>query len=185
MLLSSRKHRVEAEAKGRTEALEILDKRSFDIALLDLTLQDGSGLDLLPELEQRDVSVLIYTMHEDSSLITRAFRCGALGYVSKQEDTDILLEAIDIVAQGKRFLSPCALHCLEDKSLDDQNLEGMLSDREKQIFTMMGHGYGSKEIAEKLELSRRTVETYCVRMVRKMDFAERSELRKYAISKMN
>ncbi len=182
MLLGSRGHKVRAEAKNRAQTLDILENQEFDIALLDLTLQDGSGLDLLPELEERDISVLVYTMHEDPEIIDQALRCGALGYVSKQEDTDVLLKAIEVVARGKRFLSPCAIQSLEADDRGEKHPEDALSDRERQIFGLMGKGFGNTEIAEQLHLSRRTVETYCTRMAAKMDFPSRRELRKYAIS---
>lgn len=182
ILLGTRHHKVGAEAKSRAEALAILDQHSFDIALLDLTLQDGSGLDLLPELETRDISTLVYTMHEAPEIIDSAFRCGALGYVSKQEEADVLFAAIETVAAGRRYLSPCAVQNLESASSEGVRPEDSLSDRERQIFLLMGQGYGNTEIADKLGISPRTVDTYCTRMVRKWDFEGRAELRKYAIS---
>lgn len=182
LLLATRGHRVQAEAGSLAEALDVLDDQQFDIALLDLTLQDGNGQDLLPELEARDISSIVYTMHEEADIIERSLHLGALGYVSKQEDEDILFVAIETVAGGKRYLSPCAAQCLEKNQAGEGRLEDVLSDRERQIFLLIGKGFGNTEIAEKLGLSRRTVETYCSRMVRKLDFEGRSDLRKYAIS---
>lgn len=184
LLLATLDHEVCAEAQGLTEALEILDREDFDIALLDLTLRDGSGLTLLPELEMRDVSALVYTMHEDPEIVGRAMRNGALGYVSKQEDPDVLFEALEQVSAGKRYVSPCVQKILEQAATEDtgRGPEQCLSDREMQVFVFIGKGFGITEIAEKLGLSRRTVETYCTRMIKKMDFNDRSELRKYAVS---
>jgi len=182
-ILLATRHSVCAEAKDKVEAMALLDDRDFDIALLDLSLQDGSGLDLLPELEARGIAALIYSMHEDPDIIDRAFRCGALGYVSKQEDADILFAAIETIAAGKRYVSPCAAQCLKQNEGGEQLPEDILSDRERQIFLLMGKGCGNTEIATQLGLSRRTVETYCTRMVNKLDFEGRSELRKYAISR--
>lgn len=181
ILLATRQHKVCAEANSVAEARSKLNESDYDIALLDLTLQDGSGLALLPDLESLDVAALVYTMHEEADLISRAFGSGALGYVSKQEDTHILFEAIEKVAAGKRYVSPCAAQCLEEGEREPR-IEESLSDRENQIFVLMGQGFGNTEIAEKLGLSRRTVETYCNRMVRKFDFEGRKELRKLAIS---
>ena len=182
ILLGTRHHKVAAEAKGRAEALALLDQRHFDIALLDLTLQDGSGLDLLPEMEARGISTLVYTMHEDTEIIDRALRHGALGYVSKQEEEDILFTAIETVAAGNRYLSPCAVQCLEENRTKPHEPTDVLSDRERQVFVMLGKGRGITEIAKVLGLSRRTVETHCNRMVTKLDLQNRAELRKYAIS---
>jgi DNA-binding NarL/FixJ family response regulator len=181
ILLKSRNIDVAAEADSWTEALAILEQDQFDIVLLDLTLKDGSGLNLLPELESRNIYVLVYTMHESSDLIKKALDQGALGYVSKQEETDILFEAIDKVANGKRFLSPCAQRNLKINS-GDQKPEETLSKREKQIFVYIGKGFGSTEIAEKLNLSRSTIETYCTRITHKLNLETRRELRKLAIS---
>lgn len=181
ILLGTRGHSVLFEAGSKVEAREILKDREFDVALLDLTLQDGSGLDLLPDLEALNIAALVYSMHEDAELLDRAFRCGALGYVSKQEDADVLFEAIDSIVAGKRYLSPRVAQCLEENQ-GEERLEDSLSDREMEIFTLMGRGFGNTEIADQLGLSRRTVETYCNRMVRKFDFDGRKELRKFAIS---
>jgi len=181
ILLGTRQHRIAAEVNSLAEARKVLNNQNFDIALLDLSLKDGSGLELLPDLERLDIAALVYSMHEEAGLIDRAFRCGALGYVSKQEDADVLFEAISTVAAGKRYLSPCVVHCL-DQSEKEEKLEESLSDRERQIFTLMGQGFGNTEIADELGLSRRTVETYCNRMARKFDLNGRKELRKYAIS---
>ncbi len=182
ILLGTQGYHVCAEARDKADAMDVLERQEFDIALLDLSLQDGNGLELLPELELRGISTLVYTMHEEPEIIADALRSGALGYVSKQEDADILLAAIKTVIRGKRYLSPCAAQCLQAGGRRERGPEDTLSDREKQIFQLMGKGSGSTEIAEELGLSRRTVETYCIRMAKKMDFDDRSELRKYAIS---
>ncbi|WP_320005889.1 response regulator transcription factor [Maridesulfovibrio sp.] len=181
ILLGTRQHRISAEVNSLAEARKVLDQQNFDIALLDLSLQDGSGLDLIPDLERLHIAALVYSMHEEAGLIDRAFRSGAIGYVSKQEDADILFEAIDTVLAGKKYLSPCVAQCLEQNEKEER-LEESLSDRERQIFSLMGQGFGNTEIADKLGLSRRTVETYCNRMVSKFDLNGRKELRKYAIS---
>ncbi len=181
ILLGTRSHRVGGEAGRQVDALAILESQFFDIALLDLTLKDGNGLDLLPELESRNIPALVYSMHEEPEIIEQAFRSGALGYVSKQEDTDILFAAIDKVALGKRYVSPCAAQCLAEASTAEQRLEQTLSDREMQVFALMGKGFGNTEIAARLDLSPRTIETYCTRMVSKFDLSCRSELRKLAI----
>jgi DNA-binding NarL/FixJ family response regulator len=182
ILLKSRNIEVNAEADSKKEALTLLQDKQFDLALLDLTLKDGSGLELLPELRNHGIPALVYTMHEDSEIINQAFQYGALGYVSKQEDAEILFEAIDSIATGKQFVSPCALASLEMNESIQHDPENRLSSRESEIFMLIGKGYGNTEIAEKLGLSRRTVETYCSRIVQKMNLESRKELRKLAIS---
>ncbi|SDK36633.1 two component transcriptional regulator, LuxR family [Maridesulfovibrio ferrireducens] len=182
ILLETHSHKVVAEAGSYSETVKSLDVEDYDVALLDLTLQNRSGLELLPELEKRGIAALVYSMHEEPSIIDRAFREGALGYVTKREDPFILLEAIDTILLGKRFLSEYSAKILQEKSIGDQSLEELLSDRERQIFDLMGKGLGNAEIAEKLKISPRTVDTYFTRMVSKLDFENRRDLRKHAIS---
>lgn len=182
ILLATRNHHVDAEAESSTEALAVLDNKEVDVALLDLTLQDCSGLDLLPELEAHGVSAVIYTMHEDPDIISRAFRLGALGYVTKREEPETLFEAIDTVMRGKRYMSPCATQSYKEQQDEGVPPEDVFSDREREIFILMGKGVTNAELAETFEISPRTVETYFSRMVKKLEFKNLRELRKYAIS---
>jgi len=182
MLLGTCGHEVVAEAGSCSEAFEIIKKTECDVGMLDLTLNDRSGLELLPELERRNIAALVYSMHEDPTIIDRSFREGALGYVTKREDPAILLEAIESVLNGKRFLSPYSAEIVDKKDEEEQQLSDLLSDRERQIFDLLGQGLSNAEIAEKLDISPRTVETYFTRMVSKLEFDSRKELRKYAIS---
>lgn len=182
ILLASRQHQVVGEAEGIADALALVNEKECDIALLDLTLKDGSGLELLSELKAHKISVLVYTMHDDPRTISRAFSQGALGYVTKQEDPDILFKAIDTLMSGKRFMSPYLANILQQTSPKDQFPEDSLSDRERQLFNLMEKGIGNTEIAERMHISPRTVETYFTRITKKLEFKSRRELRKYAAS---
>ncbi|WP_320174258.1 response regulator transcription factor [Maridesulfovibrio sp.] len=182
MLLETCEHKVVAEAGSCSEAFEILENIACEVALLDLTLHDRSGLELLPELEKRNIAALVYSMHETPSIIDRSFREGALGYVTKCEDPAIILEAIEVILHGKRFLSPYSAEVLDKKDGPVLQLIDLLSDRERQIYELLGQGLSNTEMAEKLDISPRTVETYFTRMVAKLEFENRKELRKYAIS---
>ncbi|MEZ6854571.1 response regulator transcription factor [Halodesulfovibrio aestuarii] len=182
ILLATRNHHISAEVESCIGALAVLENEEADVALLDLTLQDGSGLELLPELEARGVSVVIYSMHEDPDTINRAFRLGALGYVTKREEPEALFEAIDTVMRGKRYMSPCATQSREETQGEGQQIEDAFSDREREIFILMGKGASNAELAETFDISPRTVETYFSRMVKKLEFKNLRELRKFAIS---
>lgn len=181
ILLAGRGYIVGAEAEGRTDALRLLQERLLDVALLDLTLQDGSGLDLLPELEAHDIAALIYTMHDEPDVVARAFRAGALGYVTKQEEPKVLFSGIEAVARGERYVSPVAAQSLEEYG-EEEDPEDLLSDREKQVFILLGKGVGNIEIAEEFGISPRTVQTYYARMVKKLNLKNIGELRKHAVS---
>lgn len=184
LLLAAGRHMVCGEAQSREEALARLDADDIDLVLLDLSLDDASGLDLLPDLEERDIPALVYSMHEDPETIERAFRLGARGYVTKREDPMTLLAAVGDVLAGRRHVSPRAARILADKALvsDAGGDGGLLSDRERQILALMGQGDSSAEIASALSISARTVETYCARMVEKLGLPGMKALRKYAIA---
>lgn len=170
-----------SEASSYAETLVMLDKKPFDIAVLDLSLHEHSGIELIPMLEEANVAVLVYSMHEDFSTIDRVFKTGALGYVTKREGTEILLEAINTIAQGKRFVSPFATSAIQQRASKNMPIEDTLSDREREIFYLIGKGIGNAEIAHQLEISTGTVGTYVSRIVQKLDLGNRRALRKYAV----
>lgn len=183
MLLTQAGHTICGEAENRAETLERLETSRTDIAVVDLSLGDESGLDLIAELRERGVPVLTYSMHEDSEIIERAFSAGANGYVSKREASEVLLGAAQEVLQGRRFISPRAAQSLATSVLPPQNGQGEipLSERETQIMGMLGRGDSNAEIASALTLSVRTVESYFSRIIDKLDMHGMKELRKYAI----
>jgi len=185
LLLAAGRHVVRGEAQNCQEALARLSESPVDLVLLDLSLNEASGLALLPDLEERGIPVLVYSMHEDPESIERAFRFGVRGYVTKREDPMVLLEAIDRVMAGHRYLSPLVAQQMAQRALVSPANDPweVLSDRERQILARMGQGESSAEIAEALAISARTVETYCSRMIEKMELSGMKALRKYAISR--
>jgi DNA-binding NarL/FixJ family response regulator len=164
---------AEADSCASTQAL--LGEDKFDLALLDLSLGDESGMGLISPLDDCGIAVLIYSMHEDPITINRAFELGAQGYVTKREKPPILFKAIHTVASGEHFVSPCALVATQETPP-----ASLLSLRERQIFEMMGQGIGNKEIAVQLSISPRTVDTNMTRIVLKLGLDNRRALRKYA-----
>jgi DNA-binding NarL/FixJ family response regulator len=183
LLLESRGHRPGAEAGTRTEALAALGGARFDLALLDLSLEDGSGLDLLADLAEHAIPVLVYSMHEDAATIQRALRCGANGYVTKREEPDVLLEGVGALMRGGGFVSPRAAQALAEKGdAASPNPLSLLSDRERSIFSAMARGAANAEIAAQLGISPRTVETYLARIVNKLGLESIRALRKFIIA---
>jgi DNA-binding NarL/FixJ family response regulator len=172
------------EAATAEEARQVLDKMPVDLAILDLSLEQGNGLDLVPDLTGRSGQVIVYSMFEDARTIRRSLQFGALGYVTKRDDPVALLDAADHVLGGQPYLSPRASAALDEAERSGEARE--LSERERQVLSLMGQGESNIGIAAALGISVRTVETYYARIGEKLDLPlSVRELRKYAIRHAN
>lgn len=188
LLLARDHHQICGEAGSRAEALRLSTFGTADMALLDLSLGEESGLSLLDDFTRQGIPVLVYSMHEDPAIIRQALARGAVGYVCKREASRVLLAAVREVLGGRCYLSPfVAEKMAAGGSLSvpvapkTPPADGALSEREGQIIELLGQGCGNQEIAEKLALSVRTVESYCARAIEKLDLAGMKDLRRYAI----
>jgi DNA-binding NarL/FixJ family response regulator len=175
------------QAGDSAEAMQRLPAAKPDIALIDLGLKGVGGLDLIKILKQRlpRLPVLVMSMFEESIYAERALRAGAKGYVMKHEPSDTVIAALRRVASGKTYLSPS----MSERMLDKLSARGAarspmesLSDRELEIFRLLGEGLRPGAIAEKLHLSVKTVETYREQIKAKLNLGSASELAQYAIS---
>jgi len=188
LLLGQERHAVCGEAGGRAEFLARIEACGAQVALVDLSLGEESGLPLLEELRSRSIPALIYSMHEDAETIERAFAAGAGGYVTKREVSAVLLDAVAEVAAGRRYVSPRAGQSLLSRSTpggdgrtpETQAGEG-LSERERQILGLLGNGESTSDIAAVLTISARTVESYCARIMEKLGLDGMKALKKHAI----
>lgn len=185
MMLLRDRHRICGEVGGREELLAWLaDTPPYlaQLALLDLSLGQESGFDLIDDLTRHAIPVLVYSMHEDAHSVDRAFACGAQGYVCKRDALNELLDAIRDVLAGQRHVS---LLVAQGESVPDTPAAtehcDPLSERERQIMTMLGTGRTPAEIAEQLAIGVRTVETHCERTIAKLNLAGMRELRRRAI----
>ena len=147
-------------------ALEGIQKTKPDVAIVDLTLKEASGLDLVKDLKVRfaKLPVLILSMHNEAFYAERAIRAGARGYIMKEATTENIIKAIRQVLNGEIYLSPEASSKVLKKmagvgSSDADPIEG-LSDRELEVFRLIGEGLRTRDIAERLHLSVKTVESY-------------------------
>jgi DNA-binding NarL/FixJ family response regulator len=183
LLLSQESHTVCGEAGSRAETLAGIGPSGADMALLDLSLGEESGLELIARLRDLGILVLVYSMHEDAGTIEKAFSAGANGYVTKREMSDALLAAITNLREGGRHVSPRAALSLANRviSSPEENRGAVLSDREQQVLAMLGRGESSADIAAALVISVRTVETYYARLIDKLDLDGMKELRRHAI----
>ena len=181
MLLAQAGHRVCGEAGNHAETRAFLDLGQADIAILDLHLGPETGFALIAELSQHGIPVLVYSMFEDMPSIRKVLDCGAMGYVCKREVAGELIRAVEQVLLGRRHLSPVAAASFAAAGGNVPALRGHdLSERERQILELLGQGHGNHEIAERLSLSVRTVESYCARAIDKLGLNGMKALRHYA-----
>jgi DNA-binding NarL/FixJ family response regulator len=166
---------------------EIRAKRP-DLCLVDVSIKDGDGLELLKELKSfdPDLAVLILSMHDESLYAERALRAGARGYIMKQEAPAVLLAAIRIVLDGEVYLSEKMRNTLLQRMVGGRKSQGKLpmdrlTDRELEVFRMIGAGLSVKEIAEKLVLSVKTVEAHREHLKEKLNCKTSAELLRFAI----
>jgi two-component system, NarL family, invasion response regulator UvrY len=165
--------------------MELLKSRTPDVIILDITMPDRSGLDVLKDLRAMypDIPVLIMSVHDEKHFATRTIKAGAAGYLNKMSMSDELVTAIRRVVGGRKYISlKVAEHLAEEL---DRPTNGMpheaLSDREFQVMCMIAGGMKSKEISDQLGISPKTVSTYRERLLAKMDMRTNTELAHYAV----
>jgi DNA-binding NarL/FixJ family response regulator len=165
------------QAASIPEAKDKLATREPDVALVDITLKDENGLDLVRHVKEHhpSVKVIILSMHDESAYAERALRVGAAGYVMKENADDVVVEAIRTVLEGRVYLSPdissrILLAMARGDGEADKPTSGVasLTDREQDVFTAIGRGMATRAIAESLGLSARTVEVHRANIKRKL-----------------
>jgi DNA-binding NarL/FixJ family response regulator len=176
-------------AASGPEALEALKTMDPDLLLVDISLTGMDGIELLKIVKKRKarLPMLVLSMHAEALYAERAIRAGAKGYVMKHDPADTLLAAIRKVLTGKIYLSPAMTEKLLEKVTGDdlagnESPVACLSDRELEIFKLIGHGLRSQRISEELNLSVKTVETYYSRIKQKLNIKDASELLQMAIA---
>lgn len=173
------------EAGDASEAMRVLRDGGCDLMLLDIALPGKNGIDLLKQVknEWRQLPVLMLSMYPEDQYAVRALRAGASGYMTKESAPDQLLDAIDKVSRGGRYISPALAELLafEMDAVSDKPLHAALSDREYEVMCLIASGKTASEIAEELCLSVKTISTYRVRVLEKMKMKHNAELTHYAI----
>lgn len=167
------------------EALQLAREQDWDVAVLDLSLGNRSGLEVLKDLKQvrPSLPVLVLTMHTEEQYARRAFKAGAAGYISKDSPRAELIAAIDKVRRGGRYVSPSLAErlILDLERGSDRPPHEILSDREFQVMCLIASGKTVGEIADMLALSDKTISTYRARILEKMGMKTNAELTYYAI----
>jgi DNA-binding NarL/FixJ family response regulator len=170
-------------AASEQEALDEIARSHPHLAIVDISLKNSSGIELIETIHARhpDVKVLVASAHDENLFAERALEAGALGYINKQEATDRLIEGIRQVLDDEVFVSEEMTHRLlrnrvgDSKKPDLQPIQ-KLTNRELQVFEMIGHGETTQRIANRLGLSHKTIERYKENLKRKLNLANATEL---------
>lgn len=179
-------------AKDRNEALSLLDNTVPDLAIVDLNLGQEDGLELIKDILviHPNTKILVLSMHDERFYAERALKAGAKGYIMKAEAESQVINAIQTVYNGDIYLSENEKNRIKDLSHVSETNDKFdtittLSDRQLQIFTLIGKGLGTVEIAAKLNLSIKTIDTHKENIKAKLHCASSAELRQMAIEWTN
>lgn len=190
MMLVEHGYNICGETSTANEAIDLLPSANADIAILDLSLNGETAFSMIAQLRKCAPTVIfiVYSMHDSPLFVENAFHSGVKGYVTKADPVESLIEAIENVIAGKTYLCPTLANNIEQRFLTRGSLSKVLkelSDREMQVLTHIGSGFGCKEIAEKLNVNSRTIETYFARLKAKLGVANNRELVREAINVMH
>jgi len=177
------------QAENASQALELIGSTKPDLAIVDLGLKRSSGLDLIKQIRSafRTVAVLVLSMLDEAIWAERALQAGALGYVNKQEASKMIVTAIRSVLAGEMYVSAALAQRLAARavlSTPGETTVGIasLTDRELQVFGLIGRGFNSRQIADEMGIDASTVDTYRARIKEKLKLPDATALLKYAIA---
>ncbi len=169
------------------DAKQLVDDRKPDLAVLDLRLKGGDALDFIKTLrvEHHEIKVLVLSQYDELIFAERALRAGASGYIMKENATDEVLRALRKVLTGdlyfsERVAAAVVQRMLREKPIASRDGVERLSDREMQVFQLLGASYSPREIAEQFHLSRKTIETHCEKIKHKLNLHNAAELKQFA-----
>jgi DNA-binding NarL/FixJ family response regulator len=176
------------EAADFADAVRLAEETHPDVAIIDLGLRSGSGIDLIKRLRSQhaQLMMIVWSMYSEELYAERALRAGARGYINKEQATGKIVEAIRRVLDGKIYLSPAMTekllvrHLVPGKRPNPWTID-TLSDRELDVFRLIGQGVKTAEIATRLHLSVKTIETYRDRIREKLDLTDGTQLSRCAV----
>ncbi len=177
------------EASGMSEAMNLFFDKRPEFVIVDLSLENGSGLELIRAIIKAEpkTKILVHSLHDENLFAERALRAGAKGYINKMESTHRILDALRCLESGNLYLSDNMKERMLSRSVGvttdetDHSPVDRLSDREFEVFELIGKGMAVKEIAEKLYLSPKTIETYRDSIKTKLDLKNSRQVVQYAI----
>lgn len=172
ILLQTESYVVVGEEGNPVKFLEELQNLEMDILLLDISLPNISGFQIIPKIkkERPDIKIMVLSMHNDPEFMQRCLMLGANGYLSKDADSKEFIKAMDCVRDGKTF-SPVMMKT-NDKILESS---GVLTQREIEVLLLLSNGHSSKQIGSELSISARTVETHRLNIMKKLGTSNSAE----------
>ena len=177
---------VTGEAETGMQAINMMRKNHFDLVLLDISLPDKHGMDVLKQFktEQPDIKIIVLSMYPEEQYGLRALKAGAAGYINKQSAPEKLAGAIQHVISGKKYISETLAEQLLNNLIGESQelMHQSLSNREYQTLCLMASGKSLTEISEAMLISPKTVSVYRARMLEKMGFKNNAEAVHYAIA---
>ncbi|MHC4125067.1 MAG: response regulator, partial [Planctomycetota bacterium] len=183
---------VVGQANDAYEAMKVIKQLSPDIVITDILLGEKSGIELIKDIRIRypDLLVLAISMHDESLYAERVLRAGAKGYIMKKEGTEKLINAIRKVLKGEEYIGEKMVAKMVHKLVGRKPQVGespidCLSDRELEVFLLIGKGFGTRQISEQLYLSVKTIETYRAHIKEKLNLVDAAELLQHAIQWAN
>ncbi|GCE49449.1 LuxR family two component transcriptional regulator [Thermosporothrix hazakensis] len=180
---------VVGEAQDGRQALKEAQRLKPDIILMDITMPDMNGIEATKQIKKLlpDVKVLILTMHEHDEYVFQALRAGASGYILKEAADTELITALHVIQSGQFYLSPAAQSVMVGDYLqrvragEEKDSYSSLTEREREILKLVAEGYTNNQIAERLVISPKTVDTHRTHIMDKLNLHSRAELVKYAM----
>lgn len=181
-------YHIAGESEGVMQAIADIMDMPVDLVIVDLSLADGSGLELIKSIHamQPKIRILVASMHHDAMYAQRAIRAGANGYLSKEQPPDQILQAVELVLAGQIYICPELASAVLQNALkpDDQTIGNpiaTLSDRELEVFELLGDGMPARDIADHLSLSIKTIDTYRDHIKTKLNLDSANEVTHHAI----
>lgn len=175
---------VDGEASNGEEALALIQRQSWDVVLLDVTMPGRNGLEVLRDIHEQypALPVLMLSLHPEDHYAMRALKAGASGYLTKDSTPEELVSAIQRVLQGKRYITPTLAERLANEvgAGGGRNPHELLSDREFQVLCQLGQLKTVTQIAEAMSLSVKTISTYRARILEKLGMKQTADLIRYA-----
>jgi DNA-binding NarL/FixJ family response regulator len=179
--------RICGEASNAPQAFQMIGTEKPDIVIVDISLEGGSGIELIKDIKvaHPDVAMIVLSMHDESLYAERALRAGARGYIMKREATKKILQAIRSVLDGKLYISDKISDAMTEKFVEGRPAASspveQLSDRELEVFQLLGRGYSTRQIADHLHVGFKTVQTYSARLKEKLNLDNATQLLHEAI----